>query len=412
MTNMNQIFRGLQACGAYWRRRWRYRPAPIKPADDAQANAGGMATPGSQQDFVVNVGDRVFFETDSSELTPQSRSTLDKQAQWLGTYNQYAVHHRGPCRRTRHARIQYRPRRAPCADCARLSGLARRCRKPYAHDLLRQGTPGRGLRRYLLLVAEPPRGHCSRRQLVRHQPVIPGRPERAGPGSRPRFLPICKPVTISTQPRLMLRLLCYLIAGNRQAPTAVPLAMNFMKSRPVSALLIAAPLLLLAGDAVAQDARPSRRPVRQYVQSRRAARAHAKMSPRADRCADMAVRLGSNGKRTPPTHRHHRATAIRNQQLEMQLKRMQDDTEYRFQQLGSQGAPGAPPRATQPSAPDQRWASAWRYAGPPIGRVRSSQHPNAPGAPRTLGSETVVAPPAAKRRQRAAGRRARRPCRW
>src|SRR5258707_3720472 len=32
----------------------------------------------------VNVGDRVFFESDSTELTPQSIATLDKQAQWLG----------------------------------------------------------------------------------------------------------------------------------------------------------------------------------------------------------------------------------------------------------------------------------------------------------------------------------------
>jgi peptidoglycan-associated lipoprotein len=51
---------------------------------------GGAAVPGSQQDFVVNVGDRVFFETDSSELTPQSTATLDKQAQWLNNYNRYA----------------------------------------------------------------------------------------------------------------------------------------------------------------------------------------------------------------------------------------------------------------------------------------------------------------------------------
>jgi peptidoglycan-associated lipoprotein len=58
-------------------------------ADNAQANAAGQATPGSQQDFVVNVGDRVFFDTDSSELTAQSRATLDKQAQWLTTYSQY-----------------------------------------------------------------------------------------------------------------------------------------------------------------------------------------------------------------------------------------------------------------------------------------------------------------------------------
>jgi peptidoglycan-associated lipoprotein len=53
-------------------------------------NAGaGSAAPGSQQDFVVNVGDRVFFENDSSELTPQSITTLEKQAQWLQVYNQY-----------------------------------------------------------------------------------------------------------------------------------------------------------------------------------------------------------------------------------------------------------------------------------------------------------------------------------
>ena len=57
-----------------------------------QANgpqAGAAATPGSQQDFVVNVGDRVFFSTNSSELSAQSRATLDKQAQWLNQYSQY-----------------------------------------------------------------------------------------------------------------------------------------------------------------------------------------------------------------------------------------------------------------------------------------------------------------------------------
>jgi peptidoglycan-associated lipoprotein len=61
-----------------------------RPEDNAQANAAGAATPGSQQDFVVNVGDRVFFETDSTDLTPQARATLDKQAQWLNNYQQYS----------------------------------------------------------------------------------------------------------------------------------------------------------------------------------------------------------------------------------------------------------------------------------------------------------------------------------
>ena len=50
--------------------------------------AGGSAPPGSQQDFVVNVGDRVFFESDSSELTSQSIATLEKQAQRRQVYNQ------------------------------------------------------------------------------------------------------------------------------------------------------------------------------------------------------------------------------------------------------------------------------------------------------------------------------------
>jgi peptidoglycan-associated lipoprotein len=58
------------------------------PNANGAAN-GAMATPGSQQDFVVNVGDRVFFDTDSSELSAQARATLDKQAQWLTQYGRY-----------------------------------------------------------------------------------------------------------------------------------------------------------------------------------------------------------------------------------------------------------------------------------------------------------------------------------
>ncbi|MBR2117406.1 MAG: peptidoglycan-associated lipoprotein Pal [Pseudomonadota bacterium] len=54
---------------------------------DSMASA---AVPGSQQDFVVNVGDRVFFESDQTELSPQAIATLDKQAQWLQQYNRYS----------------------------------------------------------------------------------------------------------------------------------------------------------------------------------------------------------------------------------------------------------------------------------------------------------------------------------
>jgi len=89
MTHMKQLFRAARLV-AVLGAALAISACANKPGDDAQANAAGMATPGSQQDFVVNVGDRVFFETDSSELTPQSRATLDKQAQWLNNYAQYS----------------------------------------------------------------------------------------------------------------------------------------------------------------------------------------------------------------------------------------------------------------------------------------------------------------------------------
>jgi len=54
------------------------------------AGGAGVATPGSPQDFVVNVGDRVFFETDSTELTSTGQQTLDKQARWLQQYPRYS----------------------------------------------------------------------------------------------------------------------------------------------------------------------------------------------------------------------------------------------------------------------------------------------------------------------------------
>ena len=50
----------------------------------------GAATPGSAQDFVVNVGDRVFFDSDSTELNTTAQATLDKQARWLNQYGRYS----------------------------------------------------------------------------------------------------------------------------------------------------------------------------------------------------------------------------------------------------------------------------------------------------------------------------------
>ncbi len=49
------------------------------------------ATPGSTQDFTVNVGDRIFFDTDSSSIRADAQSTLARQAQWLAKYPNYQI---------------------------------------------------------------------------------------------------------------------------------------------------------------------------------------------------------------------------------------------------------------------------------------------------------------------------------
>ncbi len=52
--------------------------------------AGGAAVPGSAQDFAQNVGDRVFFTTDQTDLSTTAQATLDKQAVWLAQYPRYS----------------------------------------------------------------------------------------------------------------------------------------------------------------------------------------------------------------------------------------------------------------------------------------------------------------------------------
>ncbi|MGL4728877.1 MAG: OmpA family protein [Bosea sp. (in: a-proteobacteria)] len=87
-----------------------------KPADSG-FGAGGAATPGSPQDFVVNVGDRIFFETDSTDLTSTATATLDKQATWLGQYPRYTFVVEGHAdeRGTREYNVSLSARRAQVA---------------------------------------------------------------------------------------------------------------------------------------------------------------------------------------------------------------------------------------------------------------------------------------------------------
>ena len=136
-------------------------------ADDTAGQRRWRRAPGSQQDFVVNVGDRVFFETDSTDLTPQSRAHA-RQAGAVAAriYAQYTFTIEGHAdeRGTREYNIALGARRAQTVrDYLASRGIAA---EPHAHHLLRQGAAGRGLQRHLLLVAEPPRGHGAQREFV------------------------------------------------------------------------------------------------------------------------------------------------------------------------------------------------------------------------------------------------------
>jgi peptidoglycan-associated lipoprotein len=98
-----------------------------KPADTGGGTTGGTtggstttssapqaAQPGSPQDFVTNIGDRVFFGTDRSDLTQEAQAELQKQATWLKTYPQYRFVVEGHCdeRGTREYNLALGERRA------------------------------------------------------------------------------------------------------------------------------------------------------------------------------------------------------------------------------------------------------------------------------------------------------------
>lgn len=55
-------------------------------SSSSSATPSSVATkvqPGSQEDLVLNVGDRVFFGFDQYNLTAEARSTIQRQATWL-----------------------------------------------------------------------------------------------------------------------------------------------------------------------------------------------------------------------------------------------------------------------------------------------------------------------------------------
>lgn len=55
------------------------------------AGLGGANDPNSVAYFQQTLGDRVFFAVDQSTLSPEARTTLTGQAQWLNARAEYAI---------------------------------------------------------------------------------------------------------------------------------------------------------------------------------------------------------------------------------------------------------------------------------------------------------------------------------
>ena len=99
-----------------------------KPADNGSAAGSGAAgagsstagttiAPGSDRDFIVNVGDRIFFDTDKYNVRADQRAQLQKQADWLKKYPNVQVTVEGHAdeRGTREYNIALGERRANAA---------------------------------------------------------------------------------------------------------------------------------------------------------------------------------------------------------------------------------------------------------------------------------------------------------
>ena len=68
-------------------------PPPAPPT----ATPVSSIVPGSEEDLVANVGDRVFYDFNKSGLRPDATATLDKQAAWLAKYASVNVQIAGNC---------------------------------------------------------------------------------------------------------------------------------------------------------------------------------------------------------------------------------------------------------------------------------------------------------------------------
>ena len=93
-------------------------PEPLPgPPPAPSAHAGppeGRVVPGSVQDFVINVGDRVYFDFDQYGVRADAQPILAAQSAWLNRYGSVEVRIEGNCdeRGTREYNLALGARRA------------------------------------------------------------------------------------------------------------------------------------------------------------------------------------------------------------------------------------------------------------------------------------------------------------
>ena len=88
-----------------------------KPPPAGTGMSSENIVPGSKRDFEVNVGDRVFYDFDKSDLKPEARRTIERWAAWMKQYPNVTVTVEGHCdeRGTREYNLGLGDRRANAA---------------------------------------------------------------------------------------------------------------------------------------------------------------------------------------------------------------------------------------------------------------------------------------------------------
>jgi peptidoglycan-associated lipoprotein len=84
------VFSILAGCASSGRQNASLQPASVS-AESEPVQSGSNLQGGSEEDFIVNVGRRTFFQEGSAVLDDTAKVTLDKQAFWLSQYPHWKI---------------------------------------------------------------------------------------------------------------------------------------------------------------------------------------------------------------------------------------------------------------------------------------------------------------------------------